>query len=444
MTHPDSEILRIERPPMSRFLATFGFAWLMVGLFTGTIVLVVAVRWIVNLLHYWGFGQTAQDRTLIGVIILFVVGSFILTRALVRHVFRMHSVRGRRAVVASLVLPGALSLWAWSDPTRLLAGIAGGEGSTLRMAGGPEFIFGAYPDDEKLRELKKQGVTTIVSLQHPAVLVELQGIKAEEDDARRLGLNFVQAPMLPWVSDNSDAIAKIKDLALHGHGVYYVHCGLGRDRVNIAKRVIESVDSTRVAKADVMNAVGFESRENGTAFERGRIFKLAEDEWLIPFPNRAELQGFVLQGRAGEVFLLLNPADTLQKRWLAETEPLLRQYVVPYTVIPFAPADTARIDDIMTEIRTAKPPITIVVPSTAWGDPETGITSSAAGAVLRATGVIPADAHPRLVAPDSSVHERTLEMQRAAAAQHRSATRPRTRAKAKRSSAARHRTVGKR
>ncbi|HVX41899.1 MAG TPA: hypothetical protein VHB25_20225 [Gemmatimonadaceae bacterium] len=442
MTHPETGLRRIERPPMTRFLATFGFAWLMVGLFTGTLVLVVAVRWILDLLHDWGLGQTAQDRTLMGVIVLFVIGSFILTRALVRHVFRMHSLRRRRAVVASLALPGALSLWAWSNPTRLLAGIAGGAGSTVRLAGGPEFIFGAYPDDAKLRELKKEGVTTIVSLQHPAVLVEVQGIKAEEDDARRLGLKFVQAPMLPWVSDNSDAIAKIKDLALHGHGIYYVHCGLGRDRVNIAKRVIESVDSTRVGKADVMNALGFESRENGPAFQRGKIFKIAADEWLIPFPNRAELQGFILQGRAGEVFLLLDPADTLQKSWLAETEPLLRQYVVPYTEIPFAPADTARIDDIMSAIRTAKPPITIVVPSTSWGNPETGVTSSTAAAVMRATGIIPTDAHPRLVAPDSTVHERTLEMQEAAAAQHRGAARPHVRSRSRRSRASRQR-VGK-
>ena len=49
-----------------------------------------------------------------------------------------------------------------------------------------------------------------MSLQDPRVLVELQGINEERKSAERAGIKLIQAPMLPWVSDNSNSIAMIK------------------------------------------------------------------------------------------------------------------------------------------------------------------------------------------------------------------------------------------
>src|SRR5260221_7739275 len=99
------------------------------------------------------------------------------------------------------------------------------------MRGGPNFLFGSYPDDDDLRELKKKGVTAIVSLQSPAVVVEISGIAAERKAAARQGPRFFDAPILPWVSDNAESIEKIKQLALHGTGTYYEPCALRRARV---------------------------------------------------------------------------------------------------------------------------------------------------------------------------------------------------------------------
>src|SRR5260221_8619582 len=109
------------------------------------------------------------------------------------------------------------------------------------MRGGPNFLFGSYPDDDDLRELKKKGVTAIVSLQSPAVVAEISGIAEERKTAAREGLRFIETPMLPWVSVNSQSIEKIKQLALHATSTYYMHCGLGRDRVYITNPVIESM-----------------------------------------------------------------------------------------------------------------------------------------------------------------------------------------------------------
>lgn len=416
LTHSHNTAARITRPTIGRFVATFGFAWLMIGLFTGTIVLVVLVRWLVNLLHHWGLGQTAENRTLMLVILLFIVGSFILTRSVVRHLFRMESPRWRRVTLGSLIVPGVLSLWAWSNPTRVLASLAGSESSSLGSLGGPQFIFGSYPDADRLAQLKREGVTTIVSLQHPAVLVELEGIKDERETAERLGLRFVQAPMLPWVSDNSQALATVRQIAESKSGKFYIHCGLGRDRVNVAKRVVESViDSThaRVMAGDVQEALGFEQRAATAPFERGKLLDLAPGVWLIPFPNPAEMHGFILQGRAGHVFMLLDPRDTLEQRWRRLAEGQFNEYVIPFTYVPFAPGDTATATKVAALIHAQKGPATVIVPSTTWGDPAQSVTSRATAAMLKAFGRIPADAAPRLVPPASALHESTLEMQEA-------------------------------
>ena len=397
----------IERPTLARFAATFGFAWVMVGLFTGTLVLVVLIRWLLELLHHWGWGQTAKNRALMGVILLFVIGSFMLTRALVRRLFRMSSARARQGTLAALVVPGALAMWAWSNPSKMLASLAGGGvESTLAMAGGPEFEFGAYPDEAKLRELKAEGVRTIVSLQHPAVLVEVEGIKAEREAAAKLGLHFIQDPMLPWVSDNAAALEQIRQLALHGKGKYYIHCGLGRDRVNVARRLIEALKDSTHAKvtntAGVLAANGFEDRTE--PFQRGKLFRLAPQTWLIPYPNEAEMHGFVLQGRPGHVYLMLDPADTLQARWLAEADTELREYAVPFTYVPFAPKDSVRAAAIVSQMKAQRPPVTIIVPATSWTVPTKDVSSVAAEVVLRGFGAIPATAHPTLSVPGGATN----------------------------------------
>ena len=360
-----------------QFFATFGYAWFTIGLFTGTLVLVVAVRGILDVLRRLGWEQGAQNRLLIGVILLFVVGSFLLARRVVRALYRQTPTT-RKMVLFALAIPALLSGYAWSNPTRFLVGFAGTEGSSLAMRGGPNFMFGSYPDDERIRELKKLGVTAVVSLQSPAVLVEISGIKDERGAVARAGLAFIEAPMLPWVSDNTESLEKIKQLALHGKGTYYVHCGLGRDRVNIVKRVIEALQpqtGVKVASAaDLKRAAGFERRTE--PFERGMLMKVRDGVWVIPYPNKDEFYGFILQGQPGHVILALNPADTLQRTWIAEAESRMKEYAVPYTFIPYPAVNgDTNTAAILAQMRALKPPFTVIVLKTGWtvGLPKTPV-----------------------------------------------------------------------
>ena len=364
---------RYAKPSAAHFFATFGYAWLTIGLFTGTLVLVVAVRGILAALQRLDWGQGAQNRMLMGVILLFVIGSFLLARRVVRALFRQ-TPRMRRISLFLLAVPAVLSGYAWTNPARFLSRIAGTQGSTLSLAGGPKFVFGSYPDDNRLRELQKEGVTAVVSLQSPAVFVEISGINEERKSASRIGMNFIEAPMLPWVSDNTESLEKIKQLALHGKGTYYVHCGLGRDRVNIVKRVIESLQpqtrATIAASRDLHNATGFERRTE--RFERGLPMKVKDGAWVVPYLNAVEFYGFILQGQPGTVLLVLDSTSAEQREWLVEATKKMKQYAVTYEFMPYpgARGDTSTAA-ILTRVKALTPPYTVMVPTTTLsvGDP---------------------------------------------------------------------------
>ena len=364
--------MRYTKPSTAQFFATFGYAWFTIGLFTGTLVLVLAVRGILDVLQRLGWEQSSQNRLLIGVILLFFALSFLLARRVVRFLYRQTTTT-RRLMLVGLAVPAALSIYAWSNPTRFLAQFAGTVASSFSMKNGPKFIFGSYPDEDRLKELKKEGVTSVVSLQSPAVLVEISGISEERGAAARAGLAFIEAPMLPWVSDNTESLEKIKQLALHGKGTYYVHCGLGRDRVNIAKRVIESLQpqtSARVATAsDMIAAAGFERRTE--AFEHGMPMKVRQGFWVIPYLNEAEFYGFILQGQPGHLFIVVDPTNAEQRAWLAEAEKKMTQYAVAHTAVTYPAAGDTSTKAILAKVRSFSGPVTVMVPSMTpgLGDP---------------------------------------------------------------------------
>ena len=305
-------------------------------------------------------------------------------------------------------MPGALSMWAWSNPTRLLSGIAGGERTALKLTGGAEFVFGPYPDATRLAELKRQGFDAVVSLQHPAVLVEMQGISAEKATARELGLKVIQAPMLPWVSDNASAVATIRQLAMTGRGRYYIHCGLGRDRVNVAKRVIQAVAESRenvrlATTVGTHKALGLKSRVGGVPFQRGRIFALGSDDWLMPLPNAEEFHAHVVQGDQDVTLFALDPSDSTQRAWLTKNEPSLKTYAIRYAVVPFRDTDakdSTRVAALIDRIHRERGVVVVVTPATPFGtgpEPRTAV----AVALLRRLGV--SLAPTRATSPSSSL-----------------------------------------
>ena len=378
-------------------VAAFLYLWGVVGFFTGTAVLVGPARWVTVGLQGAGFGQKAQDHAMQAVILLFVFGSAALSLWLLRKV--IHGGRGARLGIPGLCTALAMvSLWAWSNPGRMLAAVAGGGGTPMAFstASGVRFVFGAYPDEATLRRLKRDGVTAVISLQHPAVLpFEPASIEAEKKAARTVGVEFIHAPMLPWVSENQAALEQIRQIARTGHGVYYVHCGLGRDRTNVVRRMLEGEGVSTTLHGSIGHASTFADRlrlppgRHGRAFQRGAIRELEAGVWLIPSPNSSELAGYMEAGQVKEVVLLLDPNDARQKEWRDEVERALRVARVAVVMRPLMGRDLPAAKEIAAWVRTLPRPVAVVVPRTPFENGDRYHGTEAAGAIMDAWAELP-------------------------------------------------------
>ena len=380
-----------ERNPFYRrralLVGAFLYLWAVVGFFTGTGVLIGPARWVTQALQSGGFGQKAQDHAMQAVILLFVFGSAALSLWLLR--VSLHGGRkARLGVPAACTLAALVTLYAWMNPGHMLAAAAGGADGrgALSTASGVRFVFGAYPDEQTLRQLKRQGVTAVISLQHPAVLpFEPASIEREKVAAKKVGLQFVHAPMLPWVSDNHDALEQIRRIAHTGHGVYYVHCGLGRDRTNVVRRMLEAEGVATTAHASIAHASTLDERlKEGRAFQRGGIRELEPGVWLLPYPNPAEMAGYLEAGQVKTVVLLLNPADPAQQAWIAEARQALGAVHVPVSVRPMLGRDVPAAREAVAAVRALPKPVAVIAARTPYANQVRFPGTEAAGAFMDA------------------------------------------------------------
>lgn len=361
-----------------KVLLTFLYVWVMVGFFSGTAVLIGPVRWVTQAVERAGWSQGGEDLLLKLVILSFVVGSLLGSRWLVQRMYRTRHQPVRVGIPILATMLAALTMWGWTNPGRMLASVAGGTQSEVTLESGATFLFGSYPDRARLAELKAQGVTAVVSLQHPAVPIEVPGIRAERETAAELGLEFIHAPMLPWVSDNEGSLEMIRQLVRDGRGTYYIHCGLGRDRANMVRHLVEQTGVPTVSAKGAYAALSFDARQRqyeegevpSPGFERGLLTELEDGVWLVPHPNDRELFGYMLAGQVAHVVSLLDPSDPEQAEWLATQERLFAQQQTPLTVMTLAAGDSKTAARIVEMVRTLPRPVAIVAPRTTWSDYE--------------------------------------------------------------------------
>ncbi|MDQ6718944.1 MAG: hypothetical protein M3Z17_11450 [Gemmatimonadota bacterium] len=347
---------------------TFLYLWLLIGFTLGTLVLVAPVGWVVNGVHRAGLGSGVERVAVIALVVVYVIISCWLALRLNGYLGRTRSAPVRWGVPVALTLITVLTAWEWKNPGSTLSHMAGGggDGTAVQTASGAIFEFGAYPDEARLRQLKREGVTTVVSLQHPSDIVERKGIEQEEISAKAAGLQLIKAPMLPWFSENKEALDTLRALALHGQGKYYVHCGLGRDRVNIAKKLIEGTGAKTVSATGDVVALGFEERDR--PFIHGTLLHLATGVWLTPYPEHEESYGCLVEGRAGNIALILDPADPEQKKRLTDVTAVLNQYGIRYSLLPVGAATGAGAGSAADSVHRMPLPVTIVASETPWKD----------------------------------------------------------------------------
>ena len=313
-------------PRPLRGVPLFLFLWLMAGFSLGTSTLLGPLRWVTGLGRRAGWAEPVENAAVVVIIALLVCVSAGVALALTGITRRT----GRREVrlgvpaLAALAMLGAV--WLWMDPARLQADM--GEESPA----GTRFTFGPYPDEAALARLKREGHTAVVPLLHPAVVPFEPVLLAEEiAAAARVGIEVIHLPMLPWISDNHEALERVRDLARGETGRYYVHCYLGKDRVQVVRRLVEK---TAPGAAGVQASGGARRLSGKQAFERGDVYRLDERVYLTPYPTDEEFLMYILTGGVSRVVSLLDPDNPEDREWIEKERRLFEAHDLPFTNLP--------------------------------------------------------------------------------------------------------------
>jgi hypothetical protein len=93
-------------------LVSFLYVCSMVGFLAGTAVVLGPMRWVGSAAESTGWGEPAEDLILGGVIVGSLVVSVLISRWLVRRIYRSDSRQVRFGIPMLVTLVAALSLWA--------------------------------------------------------------------------------------------------------------------------------------------------------------------------------------------------------------------------------------------------------------------------------------------------------------------------------------------
>lgn len=202
--------------------------------------------------------------------------------------------------------------------------------ASLRLASGAEFVFGPYPSESELQRLQKDGFTGVISLLHPAVPFEPKLLSDERHAIARTKLILISAPMLPWVLENRESLDRIAALAQRP-GRYYVHCYLGRDRVNLVRRRVEGQRGPFTLQA----SQGTEPiARQATPFMHGEVRELEPGIWLVPAPTDEEFGSYIAAGSFRHILLVGDPADPRDTEWMARNRRRFESFSMAHTVVP--------------------------------------------------------------------------------------------------------------
>jgi phytol kinase len=232
----------------------------------------------------------------------------------------------RFGIALLLALFLTADLYMWFNPVKF-----GEQARKADAASASRFTVGPYPDLDKLAELKKAGYTGVISLLHPAVMpFETTLIETEKANTGKTGIKMIHLPMLPWISENRSSLARLTEIAGRKDGRYYLHCYLGKDRVNVALRTIADADPS------VRKSIGFNARSLSMRrkLERGQVMMPMENVYLIPYPTREELFGFIMAANITNVVCLMDPNEENSVKIMAEAELMLAGHGVKQVNCP--------------------------------------------------------------------------------------------------------------
>ena len=327
-----------ERPLRRWFLLIFFFVIVIfpLGFYT---LLVGPSKWVVEIALRYSWSEyhekIAQRFVILGLVVLSLVLAWLLRKLFLST----KPAAVKYSIVSVLVVTFIVSIYLFSFRPDTFIKMSGTSminpiQSTVSDSGSDiEFVLGAYPDMKELRRLKQAGYTAVVSLlSNMVVPAEPHLIREERENADKVGIQLIHIPMLPWVSGNNESITRIQELAKTGNGKYFVHCYLGRDRVNVFRKIVRDMGvKSKSLQGDFVRHI-----DDLRTFERGVYTKLDKNVYLTPFPTDEEFFGYIVNGQFASVVSLLDPKAASDTMWISREKSMLLRYGVKYINLPIS------------------------------------------------------------------------------------------------------------
>lgn len=277
--------------------------WLWIGFSGGAVVLLLVATPVESVLKEWGMSRGRMDIFLGGVALAWVAGSFFASYFLEQNL-RTTAVRATAHVLGAAISIGVFFLFLQAG-----AGIFGRFRHNVEDLS-DRFSFGPYPDAEACVKIKDEGFTGVISLLNSAVPFEAVLLSRERDSAKAAGLELVEIPMLPWISENKASLDRLRELARSNEGKYYVHCYLGRHRADLAKFTIQ--EALNIAQG-APPAIRLPDK-----FERGPVERMSDSLVIGPLPTGEEWFEFLVRSGTRHVVALYDPHNPEDAPWTAQ------------------------------------------------------------------------------------------------------------------------------
>jgi protein tyrosine phosphatase (PTP) superfamily phosphohydrolase (DUF442 family) len=329
----------------------FSLLWGTWGFALGTLVLMYPARWIINYIRLHHYSEKMESVAMVGCMLLLAVVSFVVAWRSASYLLQSTNKFGNALIVAIPIIAASLALAAFMNPKMMNAG-------SKQENFGKGFTIGAYPELDKMESLKSEGYTTIISLLHPAVVpFEPTLLEQEKENAAKAGIKLIHIPMLPWISDNQASIDSLKRFAASNKSKCYIHCYLGKDRVNVARRIIEQASGIAKVESSIPASRKLDGIEK---FERGPIIKLEEKVYLTPMPTEEEYLGYILAADFKQVVNLINTKDPEAQVRIEEEKKNLAALGIAYKVYDVNETTTlGAMEKIAKEVKTFPKPMII-------------------------------------------------------------------------------------
>lgn len=301
------------------FLTTLGFAG---GVLYLLLFLVPAEQRLVDFGVSQGTLDLLLDLLILGWILFGLLATLLYARFFLR---RGRSLLGAVAVAVASLGAASVVFFLMLD-NDLLA--AAGQLGQQSAGEGQRLVFGPYPDAAKLEELEGEGYDGVIALLSPKVPFERVLLQQEEENGEATGIRVYSRPMLPWITGNEASLETIKTLAAQKDKQFYIHCYLGKHRVDIVRQELEA-DAPDPTEREV---------DLPYRFERGRVVTYEGERIILgPYPTDEEWFEFVLRRDVEEVISTLDPDNPDDVPWIEEGRKIAEENGIKFTLIPLDP-----------------------------------------------------------------------------------------------------------